>query len=400
MKVGQTERERAEHRVAKILLQLFCFPLLCAMVAMPLIQERRFYGTQDELSQLTPVGESGVAPLVPVAWMKKRIKGVKFDNCEFQPRPKQHQKQYIQLIRVIGERHSGVESLAQSIAKMFPNVTVGTGFTRNKYWFQSERVLLNEPALVDLSKVLVITVLRNPFDWLRSFRKAPYHAPNHNFKSDWRSFLTKPWAMRTSSTDQSIASVEGVKCQHKFLAGEVLPCRQSRFNLVGQSTRKTNMPVYEMDPITRQPLPNVLFLRKHKLLNYANLTTWVPNHTFVKIEDLLEERGLNNFRQILASRYNLGSCETTDGAPNRLDDVQLRHPPSSLQEIDFLNCNIDWEAEALFGYSRIDDLPDHILPCSTDASDRRYAGQTLGRGSSPESPLSSSSEHPRFTKGS
>lgn len=367
------EKNRLEHRYASLGLFLAMLPLLFAILGVPMVVDRP--AVENSLVDLTEViqpellnSSSSNAAFVPASWLRNQRGKNNAKMCQdIQPRPDPSKPPIISMIRVLGERHSGVDSVANLLAKMFPNTAVGTGFTRGKYWFQSERLLNHRGVKIDLSRVLVVAVLRDPYSWIRHMQKNPWHAPSHSFRHDWRSFLTQPWTTVTSSVDKQISSVPGAKCQAQYLSGEVLPCRQSNFPiLAGTSTlrarrqSKLMLPVYELNPINGAPLSSILELRKYKLLNYINMTTWVPNVSFLKVDKLAINEQIFKLQDVLRTHYNLESCATYhhEKEPLKLHEKEGlmssfgKVNPISTQEVDFLKCNIDWEVERFFGYNR------------------------------------------------
>ncbi len=358
MFVYTDEKNIREHNYVRIGLMLALAPLLSMILGIPLLVDRPTLPDSVALEPLVIAGRN--TSMVPLSWLRnRRIDAGIEGRCNFTPRPDKSAEQKIQMIRVIGERNSGVDSVANLLGRMFPNVTVGTGFTRGKFWFQSESLLIHQGVRVDLSKVLVVVVLRDPISWLRHFQKSPLHSPAHVYstKNGWRSFLSKQWTTVTSSVDQKFAAVEGAKCQARYLSGQVLPCRQSRFNMVGNEQYNNHLrrmtPVYEMNPLNQSPLNNIMELRRHKLLNYVNMTSWVPNMSFVKLDKLVQASHLSKLKQVLASHHNLDLCDSYGSTPLTLQDpsFQAKLPPISYEQLNFIKCNIDWKSEKLFGFS-------------------------------------------------
>uniref|UniRef100_A0A7S2RMW5 Uncharacterized protein n=1 Tax=Mucochytrium quahogii TaxID=96639 RepID=A0A7S2RMW5_9STRA len=365
-----------EHRYVKVGLLLSCLPLIFTVLGLPIFFESSFIAQNDAWVSLDATGH-GMATkyvqhmdTVPMFWLKSALKqNASAARCGHYIPPVSERPTTIRHIRVIGERNSGVNGVVDLLRKVFPNVTTGAGFVRSRYWFQDESVL---PKGINLDEVLVVVVLRNPVDWLRMMRKNPVYAPNHMFRQDWKHFVSKPWTMRTSTIDKTLSQTKGVKCQAKFLAGYVRPCRQAA-KLV--SNIRTAQPVYEMDPITTKPFRNIIGLRKGKLLNYANMSRWVPHISYVKVENLFSDSGVRRLQSVLSDAYNLGVCLRTKNLAFEFSDWITRPPLSTMQEVRYYSCNLDWSAEEVFGYSKPLGEMDS-LPCSSNPNSQIYAGKT------------------------
>ncbi|GBG24303.1 Hypothetical Protein FCC1311_005212 [Hondaea fermentalgiana] len=342
-----------EHWFVKLGLLLSCLPLLLTMLGVQTVTGGVWSPAGSELSAISTMPESSIddSTRVPRKWMRrKRVSNPA--GCALAPVEGERMLKYV---RVVGERNSGVDGVVDLLSKLFPNVTVGSGFVRTKYWFQDERELDPE---IDLEEVLVVVVLRNPYDWTLLMQRNPIFAPAHRIKHDWRRFVSRLWTTKTSITDKELSSTPGAKCQAKYQAGEVRPCRQSRTSFLGSETRSRYMdPVYETNPVTHLPLRNVLELRKFKMLNYANMTQWVPHISYLKLEALDTLEGVAQVQSVLSRAYNLDSCDTADGGTHAYVDPQSKLLASTRAQMtaqyrDYLTCNIFWSVEsAVFGYS-------------------------------------------------
>jgi hypothetical protein len=196
----------------------------------------------------------------------------------------------------------------------------------------------------------------------------------------WRAFVNKPWTTAMSISDKELAAGgRSVKCQAHFRAGEVAPCRQSRFSTAGLSAdslrlKRDMLPVYESNPLVGGALRSALELRKYKLLNWANMTKWVPNLSFLRVERLYEPAGVQRLQQVLAQHYNLATCDAAQVEPFPDPQLYERHPLSSNEELDYLTCNLDWDAENLFGYTA---LAAHAAPEDDPSKDAAYDNEPV-----------------------
>jgi len=365
-----------EHWFVKLGLLLSCLPLLLTMLGVQAFSEQSWSPSDSDLSEVSALPESLIdkSAMVPRKWLRSKRKASW--QCELTPVIGESKLKYV---RVVGERNSGVDGVVELLSKIFPNVTVGSGFVRSKYWFQDERILDPE---IDLEEVLVVVVLRNPYDWTLLMQRNPVFAPAHRIKKhDWRRFVSRLWTTKTSIMDKELSTTPGVKCQAKYVAGEVRPCRQSRNTFLGSETRSRFMdPVYETNPVTHLPLRNVLELRKFKMLNYANMTQWVPHISYLKLEALATAEGVSKVQSVLSRAYNLDTCSQPDATVFPFADPQgkmLASARSSMtaQYRDYLTCNIFWSVEsAVFGYSAAELYT--TSQCSKSPFNAAFAGTT------------------------
>ena len=137
------------------------------------------------------------------------------------------------------------------------NVSIVSGLSRWKYWYQDYASLSNT---VDLTSSLVIHVHCSPYDWLSKMflnpMFAPFHRPSqtHNSMSE---FLRKKWSLPKSHWDKRNVAV-GEKCQYKFPRKRVVPCLGGK--RTGDQASKM-YPVYEMDPFTNEAFENIVKFR-------------------------------------------------------------------------------------------------------------------------------------------
>lgn len=275
-------------------------------------------------------------------------------------------------VMVVGERHTGVNDVLRNLNHHLLNLTVSPGVSRNRYWFQTEESFLRMlPQTKEelssfrqgsyLNRMLVLVVTRSPYEWMLAMQKQPIHAPNHYFpslksdnlqyddKRNWKKFVSKPWTIKTSEQDQTIASTEGARCQEKFSAGEVLPCRkhdsvvltildslQKRMKSTVEVDKLSTIgyPVYETHVKDHRPFKNIAELRRAKMINYYNMTAWVKNLKFIQIESLLassvgsenlepghrsqiQARKFNVLLRFLHEKYGIGVCLAEEGVDSQ-----------------------------------------------------------------------------------
>jgi hypothetical protein len=118
--------------------------------------------------------------------------------------------------------------------------------------------------LQDSDHVLFIFIIRDPYDWLRSFFSHPYHVASE-LRKNFSSFISLTW-----------------KCYDA----------------------KMPIPYWKVDnfnPWTGQRFENILQLRNFKNLNYIQASHFVKNYLFVRYEDVRDDQ--EGFIDFLSSHY-------------------------------------------------------------------------------------------------
>jgi hypothetical protein len=244
-------------------------------------------------------------------------------------------------IVVIGERHSGLEWLERSLTLCFPNSTVSSKLSRTGYFFQNDP---KDPS------IHVVAIANNPYEWVESMRTHPQYMPNHANILNWKEFLIKEWSIKRPDRDLEYERKEGPICQLNFSYNEVISCVEDPH----EDSLKN--PIYELKRDgSGEPFKSILELRAAKLQNHAQeIRPWVRNITTIQYESLTKDTidkdgklvpGIYQLLQDL--RFSLKmewSCN--------LDKAKSFWNQFSLTDdfISFINDNVDWDAEALFGF--------------------------------------------------
>lgn len=182
--------------------------------------------------------------------------------------------------------------------------------------------------LSSYQETLFIFVVRNPYDWVRSFYQNPWHVDLERFylenQRDFFSFLSNEWHVlnKKEPWDESLAYL----CDH-------------------------------CNPYTNQPFSNVLELRTYKILNALRLGQIVSNFVFVSYEKVLEDpKGFIDWLSAISFHepsHSFVDVPTYKG----VFDNQLYAPqtyfPFQKHELDFIEKNLDWEVESWIGYKLI-----------------------------------------------
>ena len=228
----------------------------------------------------------------------------------------------INKIKIIGERSSGSTYLYYLIEKNFKNIKMLPD--------------VHPPTILDYkhftldfdssysADTLVICIVRNPYDWLRSLHKTPHHMPFFH-KVDFETFLTKP-----------CPSYGGEHWDRYFWDDENarLQCADENYLL--------------------ETYPNVLEMRKHKLNKYFDST--FPNLEIISYDQLI-----GNLEQlnIIAKKYNIKTISnsiinltTIQGYKNNPKYIPTTYPMIEPELLKFINDNLDWDMENKLGFTK------------------------------------------------
>lgn len=252
----------------------------------------------------------------------------------------------IKTINLIGERHSGTKWITSHLEECFGDqVKVLNRYTRYKHWFQYE-----DTTLYGSNSSVVVALVRDPYDWLESMRKKPYHSPNH-FDLDWKTFLTRPWGMERGLADQQLildGMTHHTTCMHRFPFENVVPCSKldrNMFNGTQKSGRKIGVN-YELNQDgSGTAYDSILQLRSEKIRNYLNMSTFdgVAAFYLVQFEYMVTQGTAELIDELERVTELKAKCERS--APHALKDKKY-----DTSFVQFVNEHLDWETEKLIGY--------------------------------------------------
>jgi hypothetical protein len=252
-------------------------------------------------------------------------------------------------INLIGERNSGTKWITSHLTECFGDqIIVNNRYTRWKHWFQyddDKDKKYHHP----FNSSLVVSMFRNPYDWVNSMIKKPYHAPKHH-NMNWKEFVTTPWTMGyRGEGDKDIlrAGKQGnATCLHRFSFNEIIPCSESdrRMNF------SSGHVAYELKHDgSGDPYNSILELRRDKVKNFLSVANFKGVAAFIPVQyEHLTSRGTHGL---------IGQIENITGL-----EARCKESPPGLQrpkELDdeyvrWMSAHIDWEVEKLIGYSRRD----------------------------------------------
>ncbi|MEM1282608.1 MAG: hypothetical protein AAGG81_03560, partial [Chlamydiota bacterium] len=232
----------------------------------------------------------------------------------------------IKQVKVFGERCSGTNFLNALIDVNFPEQQMcydkNYGPKHFLCWFVDHPFEKNINAKYKKksfqfnasSKCLFVVVVRNPYDWLRSFFNKPHEVHHSLLNKGFSHFLRSEWRHWNGGPGRKIDNY---------------------------------------NPWTKKPFSNVLDLRKYKILNYLTLGRIVDNYLFVRYEDVRENP--NGFVDFIAENYSLVKEKdfipiTTYKGCNKTTYTQTKYFSFSEKDLLFINTNIDWKMEEKINY--------------------------------------------------
>lgn len=287
----------------------------------------------------------------------------------------QGKKRQQYLLRLVGERHSGTKFIIGVIRSCFRSIAyidANRDFTRSKHFFQvppdppdHPRINAKKYRYDDPTKVIVITVVRNPYDWVHAMIEQPYHTPYHveRFQKNdwpipltWQEYVARPWTMPRPSLDRErIAQnkTQGNICVLGMAFDEVIPCEIRPHELPQYASYREHIPVYELKRDgSGTPFSHVLEMRAAKIRNFVQeIPQWnIGGYLAVRYDDLLANGTELMLRQLagiigLPEHHLPKNCMPKGPQPER---IGRRRIPSGLRT--WIRENMDGEAERLVGF--------------------------------------------------
>ena len=222
----------------------------------------------------------------------------------------------------MGERCSGTNYLEKLVKENFKNIDLS---------FKYEHKHFTTDFNYDPTNTLVICIVRNPYDWLRSLYIQP-----HQLVDLWglpfEIFIKKIAKSYLNFTvEYDPPSKRAIAKKKKLLAGSD--------NII-------------------ESYPNVLAMRKYKLQKY--FTSPFPNVEIITYDNLV-----NNLEILsdIAKKYGITTKHPTinniikyKGLTNEKDYVPISYPPISLDVLEYINNELDWELENKLGFVKVDSM--------------------------------------------
>ena len=194
-------------------------------------------------------------------------------------------------------------------------------------------------------------------------------------------FFSRPWTMPRPEWD---SGPHLGHCQYRFPIGGVVPCSPGK--MTGPKANKL-YPVYEMNPTSLKPFGNIAALRNAKMVNFLNMSTWMPHTIHVRSSDVQTLRGVNSLVSDLVDKYGLHACEVrrdkryvstlggnSGASSSAASQVKtpswelltphswnVSAPPLPPDVQKWITCNLDWNVEGLLGFKPKQD-PAKVCP--------------------------------------
>ena len=252
----------------------------------------------------------------------------------------------VKTINLVGERHSGTKWITSHLEECFGDrLKVLNRYTRYKHWFQYE-----DTELYTANSTVVVSLVRDPYDWLESMRKKPYHSPNH-FNLDWQTFLTRPWGMSRGPADQQLIQegmTQNASCIHRFPFENIIPCSRldrNMYNGTQKSGKKIGVNYELRQDRSGRAYDSILQLRSDKIKNFLNLSSFDGVYAFYPVQfEYMVTQGSAELIDELERITGLNAkCERT--IPHK-----LRKNEYDESFVRWVNDHLDWETENLVGY--------------------------------------------------
>ncbi len=245
----------------------------------------------------------------------------------------------IQSVTVIGERCSGTNYVRTLVGQNFPSCSLDLlhekfPFLLHKHFYpwvdltafhvcKKGKKNENSPLvfLKNSDTNLFVLVVRDPYDWLRSFYLQPYHVSDQLSGKGFLHFIQNQWI-----PDSNLETIGNCKDW--------------------------------LNPYEGRPFKHVLELRKYKILNFLQIGLLVDNFLIVQHEKVSEFP--EQFIDFVSRYFKLE--KTVPFQPVKAykgwGEERYRKKqyfPFNSNEFYFINEGVDWGIENLIGYSKIND---------------------------------------------
>lgn len=175
-------------------------------------------------------------------------------------------------------------------------------------------------------ETLFVVIFRNPYDWVRSLRKKPWHSIQKLRNLPLGKFIRAPWRVQRDKTIEE------------------------QGHLV------------DLNPITGLPFKNVMRLRSAKARNMLQIKDRVANIYFINYEFLRDYP--EEIIQEIATIFDLVPKSPFTNITyykecKRMVYKKSQYPPIQMKDLLYINKHLDAELEEALGYRIIDD-PDEL----------------------------------------
>jgi hypothetical protein len=222
----------------------------------------------------------------------------------------------IRRIQIYGERCSGTNFLERLLIENLMSVTVCRDFGW-KHGFHS-------PDVGEADDCLFLVIYRNPFDWLRSLHRRPFHAAPPLRRVPFSDFIRREW---WCVWDEAAHYPPG----HEMHGLEMMS---------------------ERDPATGERFPDVLRLRTAKIRNWEGLRGRASHTEYLRYEDLAASP--SGYLESLSGRFGLERTDRfapVDRARGRKRPYQPRsYKPIGTRDVRYIMERLEGALELGIGY--------------------------------------------------
>ena len=222
----------------------------------------------------------------------------------------------ISRIQIYGERCSGTNYLEHLLRRNVPDVPLTWDFGW-KHFF-------HEAGVERADDCLFVVIYRNPFDWLRSLNRSPWHAAPPLWNLDFSAFIRAEWWC--------------VFDEHWPVAPD--------------DPRYGTELMLERSPETGERFANVMRLRTAKIRDWEALRDQAAHTAHVRYEDLNKRPG--EFLDSLCTRFALPRLpvlhEVREDKGKRHRYRPKAYVPVSEPDLQFVLGELDRPLEARIGY--------------------------------------------------
>jgi len=232
--------------------------------------------------------------------------------------------------KVCGERCSGTNYIMHLLHANFPELKhtqqLEFGHKHFLWWFGCTdfkkliplKYKINAVDMSGSSDCLFVGIVRNSYDWLRSFYTIPWEVHRNLCNRGFSHFLKSEWR-----------------------------CRSAHHIFEGSYSEIDNF-----NPWSNRPFKNILELRKYKIKNYLTLGKIVKNFIFVRYEDVRDHP--QAFIKFVNKKYRLKNKKKfipiTTHKGTHVPYAPKKYFAFSQEDLKFISENIDCEMERAAGY--------------------------------------------------
>lgn len=223
----------------------------------------------------------------------------------------------IKRIQIFGERCSGTTYLERLLRDNLEGMEITWDFGWKHFWHGKDVEIAN--------RCLFVVIYRNPFDWLKSLHRNPWHAAPELRSISFSEFIRKEW--------RCIWDEEAKKMPEDPMYGKEM--------------------MFERDPDTHQRFPNVMRLRTAKTKNWESLKNKTKNNVFIRYEDLIKKpRAFINF---VSDKFEIKRVNPFKGVEGYKGEGGKFKPkiydPINKEDLDYILSELDSQLEKSIGYN-------------------------------------------------